>query len=155
MAHNLNVTWLPSYGPEMRGGTANCHVVMSNKKVGTPVVEKPNALIAMNTPSYDNFEPTLVPGSLVIVNSSIVERKAKRDDVTTLYIPVTDIATELGVKAAQNMAAVSAYLTYSGIMDIENLITLIKTNFKKKNLVDKNIEVIKKAHEYVLNHYPQ
>jgi len=149
MAHNLNATWLPSYGPEMRGGTANCHVVLSNKKIGTPVVEKPNVLIAMNTPSYDIFEPTLVPGSLVIVNSSIIERKANRKDVTTIYVPVTDIAKNLDIPAGQNMAAISAYLTYSGVMDIENLIALIKTNFKKKNLLDKNIEVIRKAHEYV------
>ena len=133
----------------MRGGTANCHVVLSSKTVGTPVVEKPNVLIAMNTPSFDSFEADLVPGGLAIVNSSLVERKAKRTDINTIYVPVTEIAKSLGIQAAQNMAAVSAYLTYTGVMNIEDLITLIKTNFKKKNLIDKNIEVIRKAHEYV------
>ncbi|MCK5074066.1 MAG: 2-oxoacid:acceptor oxidoreductase family protein [Bacteriovoracaceae bacterium] len=149
MGYKLNATWLPSYGPEMRGGTANCHVVLSSKTVGTPVVEKPNVLIAMNTPSFDSFEADLVPGGLAIVNSSLVERKAKRTDINTIYVPVTEIAKSLGIQAAQNMAAVSAYLTYTGVMNIEDLITLIKTNFKKKNLIDKNIEVIRKAHEYV------
>ncbi|MBT3980241.1 MAG: 2-ketoisovalerate ferredoxin oxidoreductase [Bacteriovoracaceae bacterium] len=153
MEHGLETTWLPSYGPEMRGGTANCHVILSNKKIGAPMVETPNVLIALNLPSYDQFEPLLESGGLILVNSSIIERENKRDDVTTLRIPMNEIAESCGVRAAANMAALSAYLTYSKLMKIDRLVTLIKHNFKKRDLIDKNIAVIEKASEYVTKHY--
>jgi 2-oxoisovalerate ferredoxin oxidoreductase beta subunit len=155
MEHDLDVTWLPSYGPEMRGGTANCHVVLSNQQIGTPMVNTPDCLIAMNGPSYIEFEPTVRKGGLVIVNSSIITKKASRDDVTTIYVPLTDIAEECGIKAAANMAAVSAYLTYTGIMKLDNLIAFLQQNFKKPALLDKNVETINKARDYVLEHYQQ
>lgn len=153
MEHDLKVSWLPSYGPEMRGGTANCHVVISGKETGSPVVESPNVLIAMNGPSYDEFEPVVVSGGLVVLNSSIVKREAKRDDLTVIRVPMNDIAESEKVVQAANMVALTAYLAFSKVMSVESLIELIKFNFKKKNLVEKNIAVIRKAHEYVRKHY--
>jgi 2-oxoacid:acceptor oxidoreductase gamma subunit (pyruvate/2-ketoisovalerate family) len=149
MENGLDVTWLPSYGPEMRGGTANCHVVLSNKEVGTPLVESPNVLIAMNSPSLDEFLPQVEKGGLVVVNSSIVEKKVSRDDVKAIYVPMTEIAESLGLRAAANMVAVTAYLTFSGVMKMDQLKKMIETSFKKKELIPKNMEVIDKAHEYV------
>ncbi|MBT3236863.1 MAG: 2-ketoisovalerate ferredoxin oxidoreductase [Bdellovibrionales bacterium] len=153
MEHDLDVTWLPSYGPEMRGGTANCHVVLSNQQIGTPMVNTPDCLIAMNGPSYTEFEPTVRKGGLVIVNSSIITQQATRSDLTTLYVPLTELAESAGIKAAANMAAVAAYLTYTDLMSLDNLIAFLKTNFKKPALLDKNVDTIYKARDYVLENY--
>ncbi len=152
MEHGLNVTWLPSYGPEMRGGTANCHVVLSNQTVGAPMVENPNVLIAMNRPSLDEFEGIVEKDGLIIVNSAIIDRKVEREDVTAVYIPVTEIAESLGVRAAANMAVLTAYLAFTGVMEVERLVTLITKHFKKKELLEKNFAVIEKAHQYVKEH---
>ncbi len=153
MEHGLNVTWLPSYGPEMRGGTANCHVVMSNKEVGAPVVEKPNVLIAMNGPSLDEFEYLVESDGLIIVNSSVINRTVERDDVKALYVPMTDIAEKHNILPAANMVALTAYLSFTGIMEIDRLEQLIQANFKKKSLVGKNLEIIKEANSYVKENY--
>ena len=150
--HGLNTTWLPSYGPEMRGGTANCHVVLSNKTIGAPVVESPNVLIAMNGPSLDEFEKIVVPGGMIIVNSSIITRKVERKDVKAIYVPMSDIAEQAGLRAASNMAAVTAYLAATKVMSVDTLIKLIKFSFKKPDLVSKNIEIIEKAHAYIKEH---
>ncbi|MBF0443131.1 MAG: 2-oxoacid:acceptor oxidoreductase family protein [Oligoflexales bacterium] len=153
MEHDLNTSWLPSYGPEMRGGTANCHVVISGKETGSPVVEKPNVLIAMNGPSYDEFEPAVAPGGLVILNSSIIQRESRRSDVKVMKVPMNEIAESENIVQASNMVAVTAYLTYTKVMPVDRLIDLIKVNFKKKALIDKNVAVIRKAEEYVKKNY--
>ena len=92
MTEGRNVAWLPSYGPEMRGGTANCSVTISDKKVASPIVNHPTSLIAMNRPALDKFEDMVVPGGCIFINSSIIDRKAHRDDVKVYYIPCSDIA---------------------------------------------------------------
>lgn len=149
MEEGLEVTWLPSYGPEMRGGTANCHVIISGRSVGSPLVSKPNVLIAMNGPSLDEFEPDVEKGGLVIVNSSLIERKVKRSDVTTLYAPVTEIASSVGLTAAANMVALGIYLGHTKVIAPEKLFGIIEKYLKKKNLVDKNLEAIKKGIEFI------
>jgi len=151
MNKDLSTCWLPSYGPAMRGGTANCHVVLSNSSIGSPVVDKPNVLIAMNLPSLDSFEDIVTPGGLIIVNSSIVDRKVKRDDVESLYIPMTQIAEDLGLRRASNMVALTAYLSYTKLMSIDELIILFKANFKKKELIARNLEIIRATHRYIQN----
>ncbi len=153
MEYGLDVTWLPSYGPEMRGGTANCHVVLSNTEVGSPLVEKPNVLIAMNQPSLDEFAPTVVPNGIIVVNSSVVVKKIERTDVKTFYVPMTEIAESMGLRAAANMVAVTSYLAATKIMSTENLQKLISARFKKKALISKNIEIIEKAEAYIKEHY--
>ena len=91
-----NVAWLPSYGPEMRGGTANCSVTISDKPVASPIIDHPTSLIAMNAPSLDKFEQAIIPNGKLFVNSSIIPRKTQREDLDAFYIPCTEIAVELG-----------------------------------------------------------
>jgi 2-oxoisovalerate ferredoxin oxidoreductase beta subunit len=145
MYEGLNVTWIPSYGPEMRGGTSNCSVRLSNKRIGSPLVESPNVLIAMNGPSLDKFESEVVPGGTIIVNSSIVEKKVKRPDVKTYYVPLTAISTELGVPAAQTVAGLAAYLTATKVIPVEKLELVIHKSLKRKDAVEKNIAIIRKV----------
>src|SRR3989339_97153 len=100
------VTWMPSYGVEMRGGTANCTVVISEEEIGAPVVGHPQNVIALNLPSKDKFESLVKPGGLMIINSSLIEAKVMRDDINALYIPLNKMADELGEPRALNMIAI-------------------------------------------------
>ncbi len=147
MARGLHVSWLPSYGPEMRGGTANCHVIIARDKIGSPLASEPNVLIAMNQPSLDTFEPLVEPGGLVLVNSSIVNRRVERDDVRAVYLPVTEVASDLGLKNAANMVALGAYVTLSGCMDTQALIDILPKVIKRSNVLEVNLEAIRKGSE--------
>jgi len=119
MDYGLEVTWLPSYGPEMRGGTANCTVVLSDESVGSPIVDEPSALIAMNRPSLDKFEPIIAPGGAIVINQSLIDRKAKRDDVSSSYVPLNEIAIEIGNTRAINMVALGAFLKATQVVPLE------------------------------------
>ncbi len=110
MHEGKEVSWLPSYGPEMRGGTANCTVVISDRPVGSPVIRSPRAVLAMNLPSLDKFEPDVRPGGLLLINTSLIARKSTRDDVTIIDVPANEIANELGNPRGANMVALGAYL---------------------------------------------
>lgn len=105
-----NVSWLPSYGPEMRGGTASCSVIVSDEPVGSPIVSKPDVLIAMNLPSLDKYESTVAPGGMIFLDSSLIERKVERDDVSVFYIPATRLAGENGMPTLANMIIVGKVL---------------------------------------------
>ncbi len=145
MKQNKFTSWLPSYGPEMRGGTANCHVNICSSKVGSPVIDSPNVLIAMNIASLDEFEDIVVPGGTIFVNSSLIDRKVRRDDVNTVYIPATQIAESMGLLAATNIVMIASYLKHLSI-NKQMLINEVKSSLKKKNLLDKNIEIINKVY---------
>ena len=97
------VSWLPSYGPEMRGGTASCSVIVSDEPVGSPIVSNPDILIAMNLPSLDKFESTVVPGGMIFADSTLIERKVTREDVKVFYIPATQLASDNGTPTLANM----------------------------------------------------
>ncbi|MCL2711987.1 MAG: 2-oxoacid:acceptor oxidoreductase family protein [Methanomassiliicoccaceae archaeon] len=103
MLDGKEVSWLPSYGPEMRGGTANCSVCVSGSPIGSPLVTAPDVLVAMNLPSLEKFEDTVVSGGMIIVDSSIVEAKIKRKDVKAIYLPATRLASDNGLKGMANM----------------------------------------------------
>ena len=111
LTDDKNVSWLPSYGPEMRGGTASCSVIISDEPVGSPIVSKPDILIAMNLPSLDKFEPTVAPGGIIIADSTLIERKVERDDVTTYYIPATKLAGDNGMPTLANMIIMGKLLS--------------------------------------------
>ena len=98
-----NVSWLPSYGPEMRGGTASCSVIISDEPVGSPIVSNPDILVAMNLPSLDRFENSVVPGGIIFADSTLIERKVARDDVTTYYVPATKLASDNKTPTLANM----------------------------------------------------
>jgi 2-oxoglutarate ferredoxin oxidoreductase subunit gamma len=119
MAHGLEVTWLPSYGPEMRGGTANCTVVLSDEPVGSPIVDEPSAVIALNLPSLDKFEPTVAPAGVLIVNQSLIGRAATRSDIHVHAVPINEIATRVGNPRTVNMVALGAYLKATHVVPLD------------------------------------
>lgn len=119
MDHGLEVTWLPSYGPEMRGGTANCTVVLSDAPVGSPIVDEPDAVIVLNRPSLDKFEAAVAKGGTIIVNASLIDRKVGRKDVAAHYVPINDIALGLGDARVVNMIALGAYLRATGTVPLD------------------------------------
>ena len=122
MDHGLEVTWLPSYGPEMRGGTANCTVVLSDEQVGSPIVDEPTSLIALNLPSLDKFESALASGAVVLVNASLIDRKVARDDLNAVYAPLNDLAVGLGNPRALNMVALGAFLKATDAVPLDVVI---------------------------------
>ena len=120
MDHGLDVTWLPSYGPEMRGGTANCTVVLSDEPVGSPIVDEATALIAMNRPSLDKFEHSLGEGGTIVVNRSLIDGQISRNDLTASYIDMNEIARNaVGNPRAINMVALGAYVKASGALPLQ------------------------------------
>jgi len=142
IAEGLNATWLPSYGPEMRGGTAYSSVVVSQEPVGSPVVEHPNVLLAMNGPSLDAFEATVEPGGLILVNSSLIPRQVRRTDVRTIHLPVTEIAKEAGVIQAATLVALAVYALANRVVEVETIRKVIPLSIKKKNLVEVNLRAL-------------
>ncbi|MCM2324335.1 MAG: 2-oxoacid:acceptor oxidoreductase family protein [Oligoflexia bacterium] len=148
MNDGLQVTWLPSYGPEMRGGTANCSVVISDKRIGSPLVTQPNVLIAMNRPSLDAFEQEVAPGGIIMVNSSLIDRKVARTDVKAVYAPFTELAAGLGLKAAANAVAIGVFLAHEKSIDRERIYEVLRTSFKKKEAVETNIRAVDAGYEY-------
>ena len=110
LTEGKQVSWLPSYGPEMRGGTASCSVILSDSPVGSPIVSKPDVLVAMNLPSLDRYEDAVVPGGVIFLDSSLIERKVKRTDVTVHYIPATKLASENNMPSLANMIIVGKIL---------------------------------------------
>lgn len=112
---DMDVSWLPSYGPEMRGGTASCGVVVSNHQIATPIVLHPDVLIAMNLPSLDRYEDEVQSGGTIYVDSSLIERKVKRDDVTVYYVPATLLAAQNGLDGLANMIIMGNIFKNEGV----------------------------------------
>lgn len=150
MDKGKQVTWMPSYGPEMRGGTANCIVVIADEEIGSPLVKNPPASIVMNLPSFDKYEPLIKPGGVLIVNASMVDRAAQRDDITTILIPANDIAEEIGDKRLANMVAVGALLGCLDILTVKDLAAALEAHMpgRYKHLLPKNFEALRKGAEH-------
>lgn len=117
----LEVTWLPSYGPEMRGGTANCSVIISDSPIGSPIVSRPDILVALNKPSFEKYEKVTVPGGIVLVDSVLVDSRSSRDDIKLCYVPATDLAREAGNQSLSNIVLISRAMKESGIFSEEEL----------------------------------
>ncbi len=117
LMEDKQVSWLPSYGPEMRGGTANCSVIISDEPVGSPIVSKPDVLIVMNLPSLDKYEDAVVPGGKIFVDSTLIERKVRRTDVEAYYIPATRLAADIGAPTLANMIITGKVLKETGVVD--------------------------------------
>lgn len=114
LTENKQVSWLPSYGPEMRGGTASCSVIISDEPVGSPIVSKPDVLVALNLPSLDRFEKDVKPGGYIFADSTLIERKVERDDVNVFYIPATQLASDNGIPTLANMIVMGKMLKELG-----------------------------------------
>ncbi len=148
MHEGKEVSWLPSYGPEMRGGTCNCTVVVSDKPVGSPVIRSPRAVLAMNLPSLEKFEPDIRPGGLLLINSSLINRGSDRKDLTVIEVPANQIATELGNPRGANMVALGAYLGATDAVSVDEVIAVIRETFAAKPaVIDVNIEALRKGYE--------
>jgi len=133
MMEERHVSWMPAYGPEMRGGTANCSVIISDDPVGSPIVTEPCVVVAMNLPSLDKFEHVLIPGGSLLINSSLIDHEAKRTDVKVHLVPCNDIAAELGNAKVANMVMVGAIVAASGAVKVESVLeVLAKKIFKSK-----------------------
>lgn len=126
------VTFLPSYGPEMRGGTSNCSVVVSDKPVASPIIAVPDMLIAMNKPSLAKFESKVRPGGTIIVNSSLIDTKVSRTDVKAVYINANDLAVEAGNVRTANIVVLGAYTKMSGDFTPDVIKAVIEKKFAKK-----------------------
>ncbi|MBS4534121.1 2-oxoacid:acceptor oxidoreductase family protein [Clostridium sp. D2Q-14] len=151
MIENKNVSWLPSYGPEMRGGTANCNVMVSDEPIGSPIVTEATVAIVMNRPSLDKFESDVLPEGNLLINSSLIDIKSERDDLNIHYIPANELADELGNSKVANMVMLGAYLELTKAVKTESIIEAFKKVFgeSKANLVAINKEALEKGAEAV------
>ncbi|MBQ7837061.1 MAG: 2-oxoacid:acceptor oxidoreductase family protein [Clostridia bacterium] len=150
LLEDREVSWLPSYGPEMRGGTCNCSIILSDTKIGSPIVSNPNVLVAMNLPSLDKFEKSAVPGAKIFVDSSLIDRKVERDDVEVYYIPATKLASDENLPGLANMIMIGHVIAKAGVMPYENVETTMKklVPAKKQNLIELNIKAVELGYNY-------
>lgn len=128
-----NVSWLPSYGPEMRGGTASCSVVLSETPIGSPIVSNPDVLIAMNLPSLDRYENSVAPGGTIFVDSTLIERKVQRQDVTVYYVPATQMASDNNIPTLANMILMGKVLAVLGENDPQQIENALKKVISAKH----------------------
>jgi 2-oxoglutarate ferredoxin oxidoreductase subunit gamma len=143
MEQGFEVAWIPSYGPEMRGGTAYCTVVVSDRPIGSPIIRNPRHLVAMNRPSLEKFAPVIKPGGVILVNSTLISVPSGRDDVDELRVPVNDIAKELGNVRSANIIALAAFAARSKIVDFEMIRKCVEAEFSKKpKLIPLNLEAV-------------
>jgi len=148
MIEEKEVSWLPSYGAEMRGGTANCSVVVANHLIGSPVVlDNASCAIVMNKPSFTKFESKVAPGGKLIVNSSLIDVKSTRTDIEVHYVNANEIATECGTDKAANMVMLGAYLKLTGLVKEESVLNAFTKVFgeKKAKFIPMNKEALKRG----------
>lgn len=147
MDNGFHVTWIPSYGPEMRGGTAHCTVIISDGEIGSPVTRNPYAVIALNLPSVDKYEDIVQKGGILIANQSLMNRDLVRDDIRGVQIPVSEMAEELGNKQMGNMVAVGALLAYLPVLSVEAVEKALKDHLpaRKQQWIPANSAAIHKG----------
>ncbi len=147
MTENKEVSWLPSYGPEMRGGTANCNVIVSTKPIASPIVTGATAALVLNKPSLEKFEKAVKADGHILINSSLIDKKAKREDINAHYIPANEIAIELGNTRIANMVMLGAYLELTHVVSIESVAKGLEKVLgkEKEHLVEINIEAMKRG----------
>ncbi len=144
------VSWLPSYGPEMRGGTANCHVIVSDAPVSSPIITNPTLLIAMNKPSLDKFEDALVPGGMVFVDSTLIDRQVKRSDVRVHYIPATQLAQDMNAPKLANMIMLGKLIAEADMLTYDEVKTGLGKSVpsSKQDLLALNLKAINAGYGY-------
>lgn len=144
------ISWLPSYGPEMRGGTANCSVCISDDPIGSPLVLEPNYLLAMNQPSYDKFINTVIAGGKAIIDSTMVELKSDRTDIDIYYIPASQLAEDNKLAGMANIILLGKFIKETGIISKETIRKAFEKIIpaKKANLIELNIKAIELGMNY-------
>ena len=150
LLEDKNVSWLPSYGPEMRGGTANCSVSLSDDPVGAPIISNPDVLVAMNLPSLDKYESKVKPGGTIFVDSSLIERKVERDDINVYYVPATRLAGENGAPTLANMILMGKLLQVFGEYDEEYVKKALGKciSARHADLLDLNLKCMEIGRDY-------
>ena len=133
MAKGLNVTYIPAYGPEMRGGTANCTVTVSDEKIDSPVTDEPDLVVAMNPPSMEKFCPMLTKGGVAVLNSTLIKTPAPRQDVESIMVPSLELAREVGSERAANMIVIGAFAARSGLLTLDETVVGMKRALKGKD----------------------
>ncbi|MFA6033751.1 MAG: 2-oxoacid:acceptor oxidoreductase family protein [Myxococcota bacterium] len=148
MYSGLEVSWLPSYGPEMRGGTANVTVVISEKQVASPYIDQPRALLVMNQPSLEKFASKVRPGGLIVVNTSLIPVKCDRADCTVVYIDANELATRAGSPRAANLVMLGAYIARSGVVGDKTVEKIIEKEFAgKPKFIPSNLAAFRAGYE--------
>ena len=132
MEEGYEVAWIPSYGPEMRGGTAYCMVVIGDQPIGSPIIKNPSHLVAMNRPSLQKFVSTIKSGGVVMINSSLIPDDVQRNDVDVLKVPVVEIATDTGSSKAANIVALAAFVARTKLVPLETLKRCIEEEFQSR-----------------------
>ena len=150
LTDDKQVSWLPSYGPEMRGGTASCSVIIGDEPVGSPIVTAPDVLIAMNLPSLDKYESAVAPGGIIFADSTLIERGVKRDDVTVYEIPATRLASDNGMPTLANMIIVGKVLSVLGQFDREGVEAALKKviSAKRADMLEVNFKAMQIGADY-------
>ncbi len=148
MRQGYQVSWLPSYGPEMRGGTANCHVTLSDLKVGSPLVSRPTVLIAQNRPSLEKFESEVVPNGIIMYDSSLIDVEPKRKDVRVVPVPAAKLADGLGDTRVSNMVTLGALMEYTGVVSKEAVLQAIQATLPRKEFVELNVKAVDEGAKY-------
>ncbi len=144
------VSWLPSYGPEMRGGTASCGIILSDEPVGSPIVATPDVLVAMNLPSLDKYESAVVPGGVIFADSTLIERKVQRDDVTVYYVPATKLANDNGMPTLANMILMGKILKALNDYDEDSLRAALGKviSAKRADMLETNLKAMQIGADY-------
>lgn len=150
MDNNLQVTWIPSYGPEMRGGTANCTVILADEAIGSPLVRNPKAAIVLNLPSLEKYEPLVVPGGALVANASLINRNPQRTDIQSVFIPANEIAESLGDKRLTNMVALGALLKLLPVLPLEAIEQALRDHLPERHrrLLPVNYQALKQGAQF-------
>ena len=150
MNSDKETTWIPSYGPEMRGGTANCTVIVADEEIGAPTVRNPQAVIAMNRPSLDKYEPLVKPGGVLVINTSMVDRPVERTDIQVVEIPGNEIAEKIGDKRMTNMVLLGALLGQLPVLSLESIAEALAGHLpeRHKKLLPLNKEALEEGATY-------
>ncbi|MEJ5272891.1 MAG: 2-oxoacid:acceptor oxidoreductase family protein [Spirochaetota bacterium] len=155
MEEGKEVSWLPSYGPEMRGGTANCHVIVSDEPIASPIITESSILIAMNRPSLEKFEKTLKKDGILFMNSSIIDIEPSRKDIKVYKVPLNDIANRLGSQKIINMVMAGALIAVTKIVNYETMKKVFEENLtgSKAKFIDLNLKSMDEGINYIKNEY--
>lgn len=145
------VSWIPSYGPEMRGGTAHCTVILSDEPIGSPIVRNPTIAIVLNPASMDKYEPLVAPGGILVVNTSLVRRPAQRTDLTVVNVPANDLAHELGNVRMANVVLLGALLATKPIVSPDSVKRAMEEEIPahRKHIIEPNKRALERGMQYV------
>jgi len=145
------VTWIPSYGPEMRGGTAHCTVILSDDPIGSPIIRNPTAAIVMNPPSMEKYESLIKPGGVLVINSTLIQAQSERDDISVVYVPANDLAAELGNVKMANVVLLGALLGTKPILPVKAVKQAMEDHIpeRRKHIIEPNKRALDRGIEYV------